>query len=89
MRGRYSDSLKALVDSLLVTNPSARPHVSEILALPYIKQCLRDLVAFNPGPVAPPPFHCAAAECLLLHVVASFVFFIFLFFFVWGGNGWN
>lgn len=56
MRGRYpplpdiySPQMVALVDSLLVTKPTQRPAVADVLALPFIKQCLRDLVAFNPG----------------------------------------
>ena len=56
MRGRYpplpdvySPQMVSLVDSLLITKPTKRPAVADVLALPFIKQCLRDLVAFNPG----------------------------------------
>lgn len=55
MRGRYppipdiySDHLQKLVKALLSTKPTNRPMVSEILALPFIKQCIKDIVAFNP-----------------------------------------
>eukprot|EP00039_Didymoeca_costata_P001766 m.54888 g.54888 ORF g.54888 m.54888 type:complete len:774 (+) comp10957_c0_seq2:421-2742(+) len=54
MRGRYppipkvySDQMRRLVERLLSTKPTNRPMVAEILALPFIKQSIKDIVAFN------------------------------------------
>eukprot|EP00041_Stephanoeca_diplocostata_P035186 m.1230788 g.1230788 ORF g.1230788 m.1230788 type:complete len:1133 (+) comp24655_c0_seq1:390-3788(+) len=45
---RYSTELSQLIDALLASNPDHRPSVAQVLGLPFIKNCIKEIVAFNP-----------------------------------------